>query len=605
MVTNIEIEALRSRIADLPRGTVVYKTIRGRPQPYLQWYEDGKTRSRYLKVGEREGIISAVEERRALESELEALEDGLAPRAVEESVVSGDSAFEMSVVAGSALDAMVEQVAAFDRRDCYGRIESHLRRNDARVCILYGLRRTGKTTLLLQAAAALGTERARAAYVKAAARDDLARLNRDVKRLQSLGYRYLFIDEVTLLEDFVDGASLLSDIFAAQGLRIVLSGTDSLGFWLSLHDELYDRATTIHTTFIPFREHARLLGIHDVDDYIAHGGTLRQGEVDFDDPELVSGELAFADDESTRRYIDSAICRNIQHSLACYEGGGHFRHLKELYRADELTNAINRIIEDMNHEFVVDVVTRAFTSHDYALTARNLRRSSDPRRRSDALDFMDREAITARLMQLLDIRKSDDLTVDVSEAVVREIREYLEALDLIGAYEIMTATGGAPQKRVVFTQPGMRFCQAQALVHVLTKDEYFSQLGQFEADAIVKALLDEVRGRMLEDIVLFETISVLSKGKSAFKLQFDAGEFDMVVYDHDRGTCRVYEVKHTAERFSGQARHLLDRERCAQCERRFGPIEERVVIYRGPSGPDENGVQYKNAAEYLTELGCE
>ena len=289
MVTNIEIEALRSRIADLPRGTVVYKTIKGRPQPYLQWYEDGKTRSRYLKVEEREGIISAVEERRALESELEALEDGLAPRAVEESVVSGDSAFEMSVVAGSALDAMVEQVAAFDRRDCYGRIESHLRRNDARVCILYGLRRTGKTTLLLQAAAALGTERARAAYVKAAARDDLARLNRDVKRLQSLGYRYLFIDEVTLLEDFVDGASLLSDIFAAQGLRIVLSGTDSLGFWLSLHDELYDRATTIHTTFIPFREHARLLGIHDVDDYIAHGGTLRQGEVDFDDPELVSG----------------------------------------------------------------------------------------------------------------------------------------------------------------------------------------------------------------------------------------------------------------------------------------------------------------------------
>ena len=215
MVTNIEIEALRSRIADLPRGTMVYKTIKGRPQPYLQWYEDGKTRSRYLKVEEREGIIAAVEERRALQGELEALAGGSVLRAVKESVVSGDLAFEMGVVVGSALNSMVEQVAAFDKRDCYGRIEAYLRRSDARVCILYGLRRTGKTTLLLQAASALGADRARAAYVKATARDDLARLNRDVKRLQSLGYRHLFIDEVTLLKDFVDGASLLSDIFAA------------------------------------------------------------------------------------------------------------------------------------------------------------------------------------------------------------------------------------------------------------------------------------------------------------------------------------------------------------------------------------------------------
>ncbi len=67
----------------------------------------------------------------------------------------------------------------------------------------------------------------------------------------------------------VTGAGLFFDIYAAQGMRIILSGTDFLGFWY----------------------------------------------------------------------------KNIQHSLACYEDGGHFRHLRDLYETGELTGAINRIIE--------------------------------------------------------------------------------------------------------------------------------------------------------------------------------------------------------------------------------------------------------------------
>lgn len=63
----IEIE---ERIKALPRGTLTYKTIKGRPQPYLQWKEDGKVRSRYIKTGERDEVLAQVEERKALEAEL-------------------------------------------------------------------------------------------------------------------------------------------------------------------------------------------------------------------------------------------------------------------------------------------------------------------------------------------------------------------------------------------------------------------------------------------------------------------------------------------------------------------------------------------------------
>ena len=146
-----------------------------------------------------------------------------------------------------------------------------------------------------------------------------------------------------------------------------------------MDQELYDRAKPIHTTFIPYREYSRLLGIDSIDEYIRYGGTLRAGELAFDDEDVNAQDASFRDDESTRRYIDTAICKNIQHSLACYEAGGHFRHLYSLYEAGELTSAINRIIEDMNHRFLLSVLTDDFQSHDLRLTASNLGKSVTPK----------------------------------------------------------------------------------------------------------------------------------------------------------------------------------------------------------------------------------
>ena len=284
-------------------------------------------------------------------------------------------------------------------------LEDYLYSNESdRVCLVFGLRRTGKTTMLRQAIARMNKEDlSRTAYIKARRSDTMAMMNRDLKKLFDAGFRYVFIDEVTLMRDFIDSAALFSDVFAAMGMKIVLSGTDSLGFWLAMDQELYDRAKPIHTTFIPYREYSRLLGIDSIDEYIRYGGTLRAGELAFDDEDVNAQDASFRDDESTRRYIDTAICKNIQHSLACYEAGGHFRHLYALYEAGELTSAINRIIEDMNHRFLLSVLTDDFQSHDLRLTASNLRKERDPEKRTEILDHIDTESVTQRLMELLDI----------------------------------------------------------------------------------------------------------------------------------------------------------------------------------------------------------
>lgn len=599
MDINKRIMELENEIAILPQGSINIKKINGKEQPYLQWTENGKSKSKYIKKNEREEIFASVERRKQLQEELREI------KKLEVVDTPVPTEFETSVVIGNRLLAMTKGVRNLKERDCFKQLQKYLN-SDAtdRVCLVFGLRRTGKTTMLRQAVLKMTTEQAsKTAYIKAKGIDTMAAMNRDLEKLLELGYENVFIDEVTLMDDFIDSAALFSDIYATQGMKIVLSGTDSLGFWFALHQELYDRAITIHTTFIPFREHSRLLGIDSIDEYIRYGGTLRAGELDFDDEDVNAEDASFRDDESTRRYIDTAICKNIQHSLSCCQDGGYFRHLQSLYEAGELTGAINRIIEDMNHRFLIRILINKFKSHDLGSAADVLRRERDPERRNDILDRIDKDAVTKRLMDLLEIRNREDQSIGITNAHVEEIKEYLKALDLIVDVPSETIIPSAePLENIIFTQPGMRYCQAQALVHSLAKDELFASLSEKEKTMVSERILEEVRGRMMEEIVLLETFKSAKKNKRVFKLTFSVGEFDMVIYDSKENTCECYEIKHSVQIVPAQTKYLIDEEKLNQTSKRFGKISKRCVLYRGEDTVLENGIEYRNVEAYLKEL---
>ena len=157
-------------------------------------------------------------------------------------------------------------------------------------------------------------------------------------------------------------------------------------------------------------------------------------------------------------------------------------------------------------------------------------------------------------------------------------------------------------EHIVFTQPGMRYCQAQALVYYLMKDDAFFSLSEIEKNAVAERILEEVRGRMMEEIILLETSKALPARYRVFKLQFDAGEFDMVVYDSVENTCRIYEIKHSELAVPEQCRHLLDEEKCTATERRFGKITGKYLIYRGSSMENSDGIKYLSVSEYLRSL---
>ena len=425
--------------------------------------------------------------------------------------------------------------------------------------------------------------------------------NKDIDKIK-LGYKYIFIDEITLLADFINTASVLSDIFSMFGMKIVLSGTDSLGFAMANRDELYDRCIMIHTSFISYREYEKLLNIHSIDSYIEYGGTLKMENMTFDDPDIQLNDISFRNDETTRKYIDTSISRNIQHTLKNDHFGEYFNQLKELYNKGELTNAINRIVENINHDFLVKVIEDEFKSHDLG-SARNLLLHDVPSSIAYALEEIDKTSVIKRLKSLLDIKEKNETKVKITQECVDKIKKYLLMLDLIvncpDRYE-----SGKKVDHYIFSQPGMRYSITKALVYSLLQDEYFKSLSESDKEYITNKVLTDVKGRMLEEIVLLEVNKVIHKNKEAFKFKFDAGgEYDMIIYDKSTNTCKLYEIKHSDKIDDRQIRFLVDKDKCELIENKYGTIVGKYVLYRGQNKKIES-IDYINVEVFLTNLKC-
>lgn len=562
------IAEIEREIAVLPVGGVSKKNVRGKTYFYHRITQNGKRTEKYVKAEDVDELKSNIEKRKKLEKELKKLKQCM-PK-------EKNLDFKTKVIVGDRLKSLVSITRNYKKRECIQMLRDYIFKNIAdRVFILYGLRRTGKTTLIRQIILELSeSDFDKAAFIQVTSRDSLSDIDEDLRLLEKNGYKYVFLDEVTLMEDFIEGASLFSDIYASSGMKIVLSGTDSLGFAFSKEEQLYDRCIMLHTTFIPYREFENVLGIYGIDEYIRYGGTMSLGGINY------NASTPFSNIKDTEEYINTSIAKNIQHSLKMYQYGGHFRQLLDLYEKGELTNVINRVVEDMNHSFTKSVVER--------ITANNLL--------GDRVDSINLDKVTSGIKEMLDI--SND---DISDAHMAQIKEYLTILDLIKEIDLEYLPDvNQKRKIVVVTQPGLRYAQAEAIVENLLLDEKFKELDIQKRTRVLERLLSEIRGRMMEDIVLLET-KLAKKDKHVFKLQFPIGEFDMVVQDPKTLSCEIYEIKYSNQRVREQYRHINDEEKCAMTTHRYGNITGRYVIYRGENAEMES-IHYLNVEDYLKSL---
>ena len=569
-----EILYIKDAIEQLPKGNITYKTIRGKKYTYLQWTDSGKQYNRRVKDDELQTLSQKIEERKTLEKQLrKTLEASSVPKAMR------NDFFFSQVKYGQELIDFVEPCRVYKKRECFSMLRDYVYGNSTdRIFILYGLRRTGKTTLIRQLIAEMPQEMfQQTAFVRLSSQINLVKLDMDMRQLKKCGYRYVFVDEVTLMKGFSEGAALLADVFASSGMKIVLSGTASLGFAFSEKRELYERCRMMHTTFIPYREFENVLGIKGFDEYIRYGGTMSFGGVDY-----TRKGMPFATKESTVEYINCVMARDIQSALEIYQNGEQPDNLSELYEAKNLPNAINRIVADINYCFVLCVLL-----HD----------GNEPNR---LLQSTETKAVIKQLCDLL-TKKINENMVELNEAQRDEIKKHLYMLNVVA--DVDTVYLPAPNhrdKRTVVTQPGMQYAYVEALIRSLMQDDMFRPLSLTERNMIAERLLSEIQQCTMEDIILLETKMALPQCE-VFKLMFANGGFDMVIFDPAAASCSIFEVEHRTEKFGPQDCRLLDEDKCKATEFRFGTIEGKYVIYCGETH-DASGVIYLNVEEYLKGL---
>lgn len=457
--------------------------------------------------------------------------------------------------------------------------------NDRKICCLFGLRRTGKTIMMLQEVQRINDYN-KCLMIECSNDSTVMQLRKAIEAHPEA--EYIFVDEVTKARNFIGAGSVFADRYAAEGKKIILAGTDSLGFFLARSDELYDRAHLLHTTYISYKEYHSLLG-KGIMDYIRYGGTL-------------SPENVFYNRDTTNEYSNSAIVFNIVHSLEKWNQGRNYGILRDIVDSGDLPSFINKVIEYNSREFLARIINREFESHDLGSLADLLTKSgiadpefiypSDNSNKSAAA----RKEMQDRIRTFLHIKSN---MLEANPECVQIIIDYLTALDVL--YKLPCSSA---KSEYLFTQTGMRYSQASDLAQALVTSDTFDRYSDVEKREILKKLEEDICGGILEDIVLYQTSRVIKAYESKdtyyvskFRQDATGKEFDMYMADYENKSSCVFEIKLSDKYDSHQIRHLVDEAFRDAFEAKTGTaISNRVLLYNGKTrfAPDTASDGFSN-----------
>ena len=100
------IKQIERELAEIPSGYISKKRIGGKERFYLQWLENGKLVSKYIKSSEYEQISAQVEKRKRLQNELKALKES--PEGIKDANLKRKAVRNMTSITGKLMSGDIE-----------------------------------------------------------------------------------------------------------------------------------------------------------------------------------------------------------------------------------------------------------------------------------------------------------------------------------------------------------------------------------------------------------------------------------------------------------------------------------------------------------------
>ena len=143
-----QIAGIEEEINALPRGSISTKNVNGHLYYYHRWYEGKTKKERFIPEGELEQLRAQIEQRKELQTQRKELKK-LLPAAPKKTLKEDTAEYITMVRRGSALRAFMAPALKYRRRECYARLKNYVfGLQQDKVFVIYGLRRTGKTTMI-------------------------------------------------------------------------------------------------------------------------------------------------------------------------------------------------------------------------------------------------------------------------------------------------------------------------------------------------------------------------------------------------------------------------------------------------------------------------
>lgn len=446
------------------------------------------------------------------------------------------------VCTGETLKDELDKIKDYNKRYCFSDLMQSFD-SSRNITIVYGVRRTGKTVLILQAIVELlkkGVSPSKILYCSVEQGVEFGDIDEFlITAADRLGIDYLFVDEFTYISFEPNGRykqgnlGVYSESFV--GKHFIFSGTNS-SFFIALENGIwYDRFSKVNTSYISYKEFEHLYQNSTLKEYINAGGLLL-------DPVDLHSNIA----RHLKEYVNTAIIDNLFHAFDNTRLGvsDNFMSMREAYFSDKksMRSFMYKCVQRYASLISVDIVNSILSSDDIGNASDLTFRGYKGKQRRDAREFCKR--LENRFFDLYNFAE-----FNYSRECVDEVRSFLNILGCL-------ITCDLDDSEVDFVVPvALRYGCTMDTVRLLSNE--FDRLSDGLNLYVDKSLFAK-KMRGVVSGVLFESIIYCDLYRSGVKFRkyrlHDRKEIDLVI-DHD-----LYEIKMSSDRNVFQLKWLFDRE---------------------------------------------